>query len=74
MLESLAVTAPGVDAAKLLATGVSDIRSVFPADQIHGILLAFMDGLRIPFAIAAATAGAACILACTVGIFTRKQG
>lgn len=64
MLKSLAVTAPDVDPAKLIATGVSEIREAFPADQIPGILLAYMDGLRIPFAIATATAGAACILTC----------
>lgn len=66
MLKTLAVTAPDVDPTKLIATGVSEIRDAFPADQIPGILLAYMDGLRIPFAIATATAGAACILACIV--------
>ncbi|KAK2606731.1 hypothetical protein N8I77_005462 [Diaporthe amygdali] len=66
MLKTLAVTAPDVDPAKLIATGVSEIRDVFPAEQIPGILLAYMDGLRIPFAIATATAGAACVLACIV--------
>lgn len=72
MLRTLAVTAPDVDPAKLIATGVSEIREAFPADQIPGILLAYMDGLRIPFAIVTATAGAACVLTCVVvGIPTR---
>lgn len=66
MLHTLSVTAPDVDPAKLIATGVSEIRDAFPAEQIPGILLAYMDGLRIPFAIATAAAGAACILACVV--------
>lgn len=66
MLNTLAVTAPDVDPAKLVATGVSEIREAFPADQIPGILLAYMDGLRIPFAIATGTAGSACILTCIV--------
>lgn len=66
MLKTLAVTAPDVDPAKLIATGVSEIREAFPAEQIPGILLAYMDGLRIPFAIATATAGAACVLTCIV--------
>jgi hypothetical protein len=66
MLKTLAVTAPDVDQTKLLATGVSEIRDVFPAEQIPGILLAYVDGIRIPFAIATASAGAACVLACIV--------
>lgn len=74
MLKTLAVTAPDVDPAKLIATGVSDIRHAFPAEQIPGILLAYMDGLRIPFAIATATAGAACILACIVVVVPTRLG
>ncbi|KAK7703240.1 hypothetical protein SLS64_009217 [Diaporthe eres] len=74
MLKTLAVTAPAVDPAKLIATGVSEIREAFPADQIPGILLAYMDGLRIPFAIATATAGDACILTCIlIGVPTRLR-
>jgi hypothetical protein len=74
MLGSLAVTAPDVDVVKLIATGVSEIRSVFPAEQIPGILLAYMDGLQISFAIAAATAGAACLLACIVAVLPNRLG
>lgn len=74
MLKTLTVTAPNVDSAKLIATGVSEIRDVFPAEQIPGILLAYMDGLRIPFAIATATAGAACILACVVVAVPSRLG
>ncbi|OIW24129.1 efflux pump antibiotic resistance protein, partial [Coniochaeta ligniaria NRRL 30616] len=74
MLKSLAVTAPDVDRAKLLATGVSDIRDVFPAEQVPGILLAYMEGLRVPFAIATAAAASACVLACVVGVVPTRDG
>ncbi|KAK0707081.1 major facilitator superfamily domain-containing protein [Lasiosphaeria miniovina] len=74
MLGSLATTAPDVDPAKLLVTGVSEIRSVFPAEQIPGILQAYMDGLRIPFAIATATAGAACVIACILLAIPASKG
>lgn len=73
MLTTLPTTAPGVDPTKLIATGVSEIRDLFPAEQIPGILLAYMDGLRIPFAIATATAGAACLLACIVSILPKTS-
>lgn len=74
MLKSLATTAPDVDPAKVIATGVSEIRDVFPAEQVHGILLAYVDGLQIPFAIATATAGSACILACIVLAIPTRRG
>lgn len=74
MLHTLSVTAPDVDPAKLIATGVSEIRDAFPAEQIPGILLAYMDGLRIPFAIATAAAGAACILACVEAAVPTRVG
>lgn len=74
MLKTLAVTAPGVDSTTLIATGVSDIRDVFPADQIPGILVAYMHGLRIPFAIATAPAGAAFILTCFVIVVPARGG
>lgn len=74
MLKTLAVTAPDVDPAKLIATGVSEIRDAFPADQIPGILIAYMDGLRIPFAIATATACTACILTCIVVVVPTRLG
>lgn len=73
MLKTLATTAPDVDPAKLIATGVSEIRDVFPAEQIPGILLAYMDGLRIPFAIATATAGAAFVLTCIVAALPKTS-
>lgn len=74
MLKSIVHTAPEVEPAKLIVTGVSEIRDVFPPEQIPGILLAYMDGLRIPFAIATATAGAAFILACIVLVLPNRTG
>lgn len=73
MLKTLATTAPDVDPTKLIAVGVSEIRDAFPAEQVPGILLAYMDGLRIPFAIATATAGAACVLACIVAVLPKTS-
>ena len=56
LLQELPKTAPGVDVAKVIVTGATDLRRVFSAQQIPGILDAYMAGLKIPFAI-----GVACV-------------
>jgi hypothetical protein len=48
-----------VDALAVLATGASEIRTVFAADQVPGIVLAYMQGIKASFAVAAAMAGIA---------------
>lgn len=59
MVQTLARTAPDVDPTVVAATGATQIRGVFPSDQIPGILIAYMDGIRVPFAIATGAAGIA---------------
>jgi hypothetical protein len=39
------------------ATGVTELRNVFSADVIPGIVNAYMDGLKVAYAIAIASAG-----------------
>ncbi|KIX09628.1 uncharacterized protein Z518_00709 [Rhinocladiella mackenziei CBS 650.93] len=56
MLEELPKRAPNVNPALVIATGATDLRKVFNAEQIPGILSAYMEGLRVPFAIAIACA------------------
>ena len=48
---------PGVSPALVVATGATELRDVFSAEQIPGIVLAYMDGLRLSFALAVALAG-----------------
>jgi MFS transporter, DHA2 family, glioxin efflux transporter len=50
---------PSVDPKLLLATGATQLRSVFSADQMVGILEAYMDGLHAAYAIAITVAGLA---------------
>jgi MFS family permease len=65
MLKELPLRAPGVNAALVIATGATDLRKVFTADQIPGILDAYMQGLRVPFIIAIACACVTALLAFT---------
>lgn len=47
--------APGIDPAAVIVTGATDIRDVFPAEMIPGILHAYMRGMKIAFAICLAS-------------------
>lgn len=63
LLNTLPSTAPSVDPASVVATGATELRNVFSADQIPGILLAYMRGLKITFAIALGATGLTLIIA-----------
>lgn len=55
-------SAPGLNALAVVNTGATDLRRVFPADQVPGILVAYMRGLKISFAISLASAGMAFVV------------
>lgn len=57
LLARVPVTAPGVSPALVVATGATQLRSAFPAERIAGILIAYMDGLKLSFALGIALAG-----------------
>jgi len=46
----------------LIATGATDIRVVFPANQIPGILVAYMAGIKAAFALSIAMVGTAFVI------------
>lgn len=52
----------GVDPATVVHTGATDLRKVFSADQVPGILVAYTRGLKIAFAIGLASTGVAFIV------------
>ncbi|KAF3771094.1 MFS general substrate transporter [Cryphonectria parasitica EP155] len=67
LIKTIPYSAPGVDPTLVIATGATELRNVFPAEQVSGILVAYMKGLKISFAIAlGATA-----LALLIGLFSR---
>ncbi|EJU00964.1 MFS general substrate transporter [Dacryopinax primogenitus] len=62
LIAALPITAPGVDAAMVVATGASDLRAMFPAEALAGILRAYMDGLKGAYALAIPLMGIAAVL------------
>ena len=62
LIKDLLTRVPGLDPAVVVSTGATDLRSVFSADQVPGILVAYMSGLKIAFAIGLASTGVAFII------------
>ncbi len=51
-----------MDPAQIIVTGATQLRQVFSPEDVPGILVAYMDGLKIAFAIGVAGAGASFIV------------
>lgn len=62
LIKFLPRSAPGLNPLAVVSTGATELRRVFPADQVPGILVAYMRGLRISFAISLASTGEAFII------------
>ena len=65
MVTTLASTAPGVDPRTVIATGATQIRTAFPPEQVPGIVLAYMAGIKVTFALTVGLVGFTCL----VGLF-----
>lgn len=63
LISSLAATAPNLDPRLVLSVGATDLRNAFPAAQIPGILAAYMDGLKVAYALVVALVGISFVFA-----------
>ncbi|GAB1313725.1 hypothetical protein MFIFM68171_03935 [Madurella fahalii] len=63
LVQTLPTTAPNVDPADMIATGATMIRIAFPADQVDGIVAAYMAGIKVALAIAIGGTGLGFLLA-----------
>jgi hypothetical protein len=61
MIATLPNTAPGVDPHTVLVTGATQIRTAFGSDAT-GVLVSYMQGIKIAFAISIGATGAAFIV------------
>ena len=62
LIKVLSHSAPDIDPVTVVNTGATDLRRFFSADQVPGILVAYMRGLKISFAIGLASSGMAFII------------
>ncbi|KAH6851372.1 major facilitator superfamily-domain-containing protein [Chaetomium sp. MPI-CAGE-AT-0009] len=57
IIQTLPDSAPNVDPADVVATGATLIRTAFPADQVPGIVVAYMAGIKVALGISIGGAG-----------------
>ena len=57
LLARVPVLVPGVSPALVVATGATELRDVFSAAELPGIVQAYMDGLKLTFVLSVALAG-----------------
>lgn len=62
LINELATSAPEIDPLQVIATGATQLRSVFTADEMPGIVVAYMAGIKVVFALATAGAGMAVVV------------
>ena len=68
LLQTLASIAPSVDAATVLATGASDIQTVFTGDDLAVVREAYMVGIKDVFAFSLAGAALTVLISLVIPI------
>ncbi|KAF2090771.1 MFS multidrug transporter-like protein [Saccharata proteae CBS 121410] len=64
LVKSVARNAPGVDPALVIATGATELRKTFPAEQLPGVIDSYMAGLKDAYILGIALAGVATLCPC----------
>lgn len=62
MITTLPNSAPGIDAAAVVATGATQIRAAFSASDVPGIVVAYMAGIKVSLAIPIGATGVALLI------------
>lgn len=63
LLRRIQETAPEISPSLVLSAGASELRKIFPANALPGILTAYMDGIKGAFAVATALLAVSALLA-----------
>ncbi|KAF7563402.1 hypothetical protein G7046_g741 [Stylonectria norvegica] len=62
LVSTLPHTSPGVDPSAVVATGATEIRNMFSADDVPGIVASYMGGVKNTFILAVCAVGASLIV------------
>jgi hypothetical protein len=73
LLEELAASAPSIDAAKVLATGATQIREVFGGADLTAVLEVYMVGIKDVFTFSMAGAALTVLLALLIPLKSLKH-
>ena len=66
IITTLASSAPSVNPQMVIATGATNIRKVFAPNEVPGIVIAYMAGLKVAFALVIGLVGFSCLVALLV--------
>jgi hypothetical protein len=64
---------PSVNPLKVIATGATEIRNVFTADQVPGLVRSYMSGLKDAYALGIALGGVATLVAILAVVIDRRR-
>ncbi len=56
-MNKLPSTAPSVNPALVVAAGATELRNIFSVDELDGILVAYMAGIKVAFAVTIGAVG-----------------
>lgn len=62
IISTLPTSAPGIDPFIVTGTGATELRKVFTPEQLTGILVAYMQGIKAAFAVAIGMVGVAVLV------------
>lgn len=62
IINTITTTAPNVAPLQIIGTGATMLRTVFTGEELDGVLIAYMEGLKVAFAIATAGVGMAFVV------------
>lgn len=62
LVSELVKTAPEINPQAVIGTGATQIRHAFPASQVPAIVLGYMAGIKVTFALAVALVGFTCLI------------
>ena len=64
---------PGVDPGLVVATGATDLRRVFSAEQLPGVVASYMAGLKDAYILGIALAGMSVVVALVAVLTDRRR-
>ncbi|KAF2759312.1 MFS general substrate transporter [Pseudovirgaria hyperparasitica] len=73
LITSLPANVPGIDPLRVVSTGATELRNVFPPNEIVGIVASYLQGLKDAYILAVALAGVATVIAIAALIFDNRN-
>lgn len=73
LLQEVRANVSGVEPGLVVATGASELRDVFTAEQLPAILRSYMEGLQDAYTLAIALGGLGCLIAVATLVFDNRN-